>query len=370
MNLHPWDLWTSDGKPRPWTPEIQSRLEEILARAPRHPGATHFYIHVVEASPEPEKAEAAADTLADLVPGAGHLVHMPAHIYARIGRWPDAAAANVRAIEADATWRAADPRPGLYGLYMAHNHHFLAFTAMMRGRRDEALTAARAVVAGIPDDFATEYAGLADGFFAIVPEVLVRFGQWEEVLAEPAPRADFLYACALWRAARATALTALGRLDEAEKERALFGEQAAAMPADRTFGNNAAADLLAIAGKVLEGEIAARRGRFDEAIIALRDAAAREDALRYDEPPDWIQPVRHALGAVLLRAGRAVEAEAAYREDLAKWRENGWSLRGLAAALEAQGKSAEAAAASARFAKAWTDADTAIETSCLCQPAR
>jgi tetratricopeptide (TPR) repeat protein len=368
MNLHPWDLWHNDGRAQPWTAEIVATLERALKLNPNHPGANHFYIHAIEASPQPEKALSAADRLRALVPGASHLVHMPSHIYARVGRWTQAATSNSDAMKADELYRAAHPRPGFYAMYMAHNEHFLAFTAMMRGRSAEALQLARGMVAAMPPDFLQEYAGIADGYMIFPAEVLMRFGRWEEILAEPAPRPGLPLSRALWHFTRAVALTALDRTEAAQQERAIFHTAATAVPKDYTFGNNLAADLLAIATKVLDGEMAARAGRLEESIALLREGAHLQDALRYDEPPDWIQPVRHTLGAVLLRAGRPADAEKVYREDLAQYPENGWSLFGLARALRQQGKDANAKTIDARFAKAWSAADLQIDSTCHCLP--
>lgn len=368
MDLHPWDLWHNDGRPQPWTAEIVTTLERALKLNPNHPGANHFYIHAVEASPQPEKALAAADRLRALVPGASHLVHMPSHIYARVGRWTQAATSNSDAMKADQLYRAAHPRPGFYAMYMAHNEHFLAFSAMMRGRSTEALRLARGMVAAMPEDFLQEYAGIADGYMIFPSEVLMRFGRWEEILAEPEPRPGLPLSRALWHFTRAVALAALDRTELAQQERAIFHTAAAAVPKDCTFGNNLASDLLAIATKVLDGEMAARAGRLAESIALLREGVRLQDALRYDEPPDWIQPVRHTLGAVLLRAGRPADAEKVYREDLAQYPENGWSLFGLARALRQQGKDADAKIIDARFAKAWSAADLRIDSTCHCLP--
>jgi tetratricopeptide (TPR) repeat protein len=368
MDLRPWDLWKPDGTPQPGTEEIKATLERALVLDPSHPGANHLYVHVVEGSPHPETGLAAADRLVDLVPGSSHLVHMPSHIYARVGRWSDAAQANVRAMEADTAYRAAHPRAGLYAMYMAHNDHFFAYAAMMQGRSARAIEAARAMVAGVPADFIRDYAPIVDGYLPFIPEVLMRFGKWDEVLAEPAPPQEMPLATALWRFTRAVSLTALGKEAEASAERQVFLQAAAKVPKDATFGQNPASSLLSIATNLLDGERAAKRGDFDAAVKLLRAAVATEDGLRYDEPPDWIQPVRHTLGAVLLRAHRFAEAEAIYREDLARYPENGWSLFGLGRALRLEKKDSEAEPVEARFREIWAEADIQIGSTCLCQP--
>jgi tetratricopeptide (TPR) repeat protein len=368
MDLRPWDLWTAEGTPQPGTDEILEALRRAMDIAPAHPGANHLYIHAIEASPDPSLAVAAADRLRDLVPGASHLVHMPSHIYARVGRWEDAASANARAMAADAAFREANPRPGFYAMYMAHNDHFYAYAEIMRGRSAEALKAARAMVAAVPQEFIRDYAGVVDGFMVFVPEVLMRFGRWEEVLAEPAPPPQLPLSQALWRFTRAVSLTALGRPQDAARERDAFQAAARAVPADSTFGNNRASSILSIASKMLDGEIAAKRSRFAESERLLREAVRIEDRMRYDEPPDWMQPVRHTLGAVLLRAGKHGQAEAVYREDLARYPENGWSLFGLGRALRLQGRNDEAAAVEDRFRRAWAGADVTLGSTCYCQP--
>jgi tetratricopeptide (TPR) repeat protein len=368
MDLRPWDLWTPAGKPQPGTEEIEATLERAMQLDPNHPGANHYYVHTMEASPHPEKALVAADRLRDLVPGVSHLVHMPAHIYARLGRWDDAAAANTRARVADSVYRTQYPRPGFYAVYMAHNDHFFAYAALMEGRSAEALQAAREMVQSVPPDFINEYAPIVDGYMVFVPEVLMRLGKWDDVLAEPGPAPNLPLSKALWRHARAVSLTALGRMEEAEKERDAFRKAAAEVPKDGTFGNNKSTDLLAIATGVLDGEMAAKGDKLDEAAKLLRQAVTREDALRYNEPPDWMQPVRHTLGAVLLRAGRYAEAEQVYREDLARYPENGWSLFGLGRALRLQKKDAEAAGVESRFKAVWQKADITLGSTCFCQP--
>lgn len=367
MDLRPWDLWTLDGKPQPGTPLIVETLERTLALNPNHPGANHLYIHTVEASPSPERAKVAADRLRSLVPGASHLVHMPSHIYARLGEWKAAQKSNEDAVVIDEVFRKQYPRPGFYAVYMAHNHHFLLFAAMMQGKSKLALEAAHQIVNKIPDEFLKDFPLFADGFTAVVPEVLVRFGRWEEVLAQPAPRGGLPIATALWRFARATAFVALGKKSEARSEQRLFVEASRVVPKGAIFGNNAAHSLLAIAKLVLQGEIDAKDKKYASAITALRKAAKLEDKLSYDEPPDWLQPVRHSLGAVLLKAGKSKDAEKVYREDLRRFPENGWSLYGLSQSLEAQGKREEAAQAKERFRVAWAEADVPLEGTCFCQ---
>jgi tetratricopeptide (TPR) repeat protein len=366
MDLRPWDLWKSDGAPQPGTLEIVDALERALSLNPKHPGANHYYIHTMEASPHPEKALASARRLSKLVPDAGHMVHMPAHTYARVGDWDAAAQSNLDAMQADAKYRATYPRPGFYALYMAHNQHFFTWAAMMQGRSAEAIAHARAMGQAVPPEFLRDFGPVVDGFLAVVPETLMRFGRWEEILAEPKPPGDLPLSQALWRYTRVAALAGLGRINDARAEQKLFEEAAAKVPPEWTFGNNKATNLLAIARHVLDGEIAAKEGKYDDAVQHLSEGAKIEDGLRYDEPPDWMQPVRHTLGAVLLKAGKPAEAEAVYREDLKKYPENAWSLFGLREAERASGKTAEADTTDRRFQKAWAKADFKMAASCLC----
>jgi tetratricopeptide (TPR) repeat protein len=368
MDLHPWDLWNQDGTPKAYTPEIVGVIERVLAMAPDHPLANHLYIHALEASPHPDRALASADRLRTLVPGAGHLVHMPAHIYARCGRWADAAAANERAIEVDREYRARSPEQGFYHVYMSHNHQFLAWGSMMEGRSATAIGEARRMIAGIPPPMIEQMAPFLDGLMALPYGALVRFGRWEEILKEPEPAPYLPVTRALRHFARGTALSSTGKTDEAEAERKAIDAIAAGLKDDVTVGNSKGKDILAIASHALAGEIAAQRGETDAAVAELGQAVKLEDGNRYDEPPDWLQPVRHSLGAVLLRAGRAAEAEKVYREDLVRWPENGWSLWGLARALEKQGKRDDASTVQARFEKAWARADVKLDSTCLCLP--
>jgi tetratricopeptide (TPR) repeat protein len=370
MDLRPWDLWAKDGSPRPETPEVLGALERALDLDPRHPGACHLYIHALEASPKAGRAVAAADRLRTLVPGSGHMVHMPAHIDIRVGNWALAAKQNQDAIEADRKYRRIAPEPGFYRLYMLHNHHFLGFACMMEGRSAEALAAMTEMISGIPDSAIRDSAAMVDPFLTSDLEVMKRFGWWDRIVAHPGPRGGLRISTAMWRFYRALALSALGRLDEARKEQARFAQAKDAVPKDALISINPASHTLSIADQLLNGEIAFRQKRRDEAVTYLRQAVALEDSLRYMEPPDWLTPARHTLGAVLLDSGRVEEAMQVYREDLKIWPENAWSLFGLARCLGIKG-SPEATAAQTRFDRAWGRADLRITCTCMCiEPGR
>lgn len=370
MDLRPWDLWTNrwtaGGMAQPGTEEVVATLEKVLVLNPAHPGANHLYIHAVEASPNPRRAMAAADRLRTLVPGCGHLVHMPSHIDVNTGQWQKASEANVRAAAADAAYRERSPRQGFYHVYMAHNHHFLAFSSMMEGRRAAAVDAAKAMIEGVPAEFLETSAAMIDPYMSIHTDVLMRFGRWDEVLRQPEPDARLPITRALRHFSRGVACSAKGDIAKARAEQAAFRADRAGVADDAMMAINRAHDVLDIADLMLEGEIAFRAGDLDRAVSSLREAAEREDRLRYMEPPEWIQPVRHALGAFLLDGGRYAEAEAVYREDLQRWPENGWSLFGLSRALEGQNRTGEAEEVHARFKRAWARADTKINASCLC----
>lgn len=368
MDLRPWDLYTQDRRPQPGTPHIVATLEETLRLNPDHPGANHLYIHATEPSMDPGRANESAARLCDLVPGSGHLLHMPSHVYVLTGRWAEAADQNEKAIRSDAAYRKIAPDPGFYGLYMLHNHHMLSFASMMEGRAERAIESARAAVESVPDSYLKENAALADPYMGALYDALKRFGRWDELLAQPAPPACLPITTAMWRMNRAIAYAAKGEVALAEQERAAFQAAAAQVPADALMAISPASDVLELAGHFLDGEIAYRRGDVDAAVAALRKAIAAEKRLRYMEPPEWMQPVRHTLGAVLMDAKRYDEAERVYREDLEKWPENGWSLYGLARSLQMQGKADEAREVMGRFEKVWTRADAPIGSSCLCIP--
>ncbi len=366
MDLRPWDLWTKDGKPHPGTTTILGTLEQAIRLDPKHPGANHLYIHATESSPNPEKGVAAADRLhAGLVPAAGHLVHMPAHTYCRVGRWADACDANVRAKEADKKYREVVPNQGFYRLYMAHNPHFLAWASMMEGRSAVSLAAAREVINGVPAEY-LKANPFMDGFMTIELEALMRFGRWDDILKVAEPPSYLPVTTCMWRFTRGVALAAKGEVEHAERERELFNDALVRVPKDTPFGNNKAEQVLAIAAKVLNGEIAYRKKSIDVAVAELSEAVKLEDQLKYNESPDWIVPARHALGAILVDAGRYAEAEKVYRDDLAVRPNNGWALYGLAKCLRTSGSPAEAAAVQARFDRVWSRADVRIDSSCLC----
>jgi tetratricopeptide (TPR) repeat protein len=369
MDLQPWDLWTNDGKPKGNALEIVSVLEEVLRQNPRHPGATHFYIHALEASRDPGRAMAAADTLRTLVPISGHLRHMPSHTYARVGKWYEAAAANREAIKADKDYYRLSPRQNFYMAYMQHNHGFLAFACTMLGRSDEAIKAAREATTILPPEWIKEHASIIDGYLAIHMDALKRFGKWDEILALPAPPAYLPFTTAMWRANRAIAYAAKGQIEAATTERAAFDQAVKNVPKDAYAQKNPAHQVLDLAANVVDGEIAFAKKDHRTAIEKLTAAAKQEDNLHYIEPPDWIVPVRHTLGAVYLDNNQPAEAERTYREDLARLPNNGWSLLGLSQSLAKQGKADEAARARMDYDKAWAKADCRPLSSCACATA-
>jgi tetratricopeptide (TPR) repeat protein len=357
MDLRPWNYWTPQGTPYPGTDEIVRLLERTIARNPEHPGACHYYIHAVEAV-TPERAVPCAERLARLMPGVGHMVHMPAHIYIRVGRYGDAAASNVHAIHTDETFIEGQKPVTVYSLaYYPHNIHFLAFVSTMAGRSAQALEAARTLKSKVNLD-------VARGVFMLQEMVpyyvltLTTFGRWDEVLAEPFPPSDIRMPLALAYYARGVAHAAKGQIAEARSALDTVRAIDAATPAGADQKT-----AVSIAVHALMGEMAARSGNAEEGIAHFREALKIEEAGLYFEPPRWYYPIRHSLGAALLKAGRSVEAEAVYREDLKRFPENGWSLFGLAAALRAQGRSDDATAVEQRFAKAWAGADVKLTAS-------
>lgn len=367
MDLRPWDQWTPAGQPEPGTDEILATLDAVLKLDLHHPFANHLYIHAVEASPHPERAVPAADRMVNLQPGLAHNVHMPSHIYIRVGRWQDAIDANIRAVAADARFRAvAGPPEGFIVVYIAHNRHMLAYAAMMTGQRTLALEHIRAMVTELPEEALKDF-GL-EAFAAMPYEVMTRFGQWDDILAAPEHPDWMPFTRAMRHAARAIALAAKGDPKAARAEQALFKAEAERVPADEIAGNNTSRQVLTVVAPMVEGEILYREHKVDEGIAALRAAVQAEDALRYDEPPGWLLPVRHSLGAVLMQERRYAEAEQVYRDDLARLPNNGWSLFGLAEALRYQRRHAEAEPVEKQFKAIWAKADVELHSSCLCQP--
>src|SRR5246127_2601693 len=369
MDLRPWDQWTADGKPEPGTDEILATLETVLKNTPQHPFANHLYIHAVEASPHPERALAAADRLRVLQPGLAHDVHMPSHIYIRVGHWEDAVTTNLEAVAADRRYRSVFGEPkGFIVFYAAHNHQMLAYAAMMTGQKQLAVQNIREMIQGIPEEDIKKYAAVVEALCAEPYEVLIRFGLWDEILAEPDHPEFMVFTRAFRHASRGIAYAAKGDTKSARAEQSAFVEAAKLIPAENKFLNNSCASVLKIVTPMLEGEILVREGDLEGGLAELRKAVAAEDALNYDEPPSWILPVRHSLGANLMQAGRYTEAEQVYREDLVRLPENGWSLFGLAPSLHRRGKEKEAAIIDARFQKIWSAADVQIKSSGLCRP--
>jgi tetratricopeptide (TPR) repeat protein len=360
MNTNPWKLWSADGKPGPGTPAILEALEKVLANDPKHPGANHYWVHSVEASPRPDRATAAAERLVGMMPAAGHLEHMPAHIMQRVGRYEEAAEANRKGAAADVAYLKLTAAPDYYPMYLIHNYQFLAYAAAMEGRRVETIDALRQARAAVPEAMLLAMPGL-DWGIGYLYDAMVRFGRWDELLAEKRPNSKLAGLTIAWLQARATALAAKGRIAEAKALLPELDRAIAAVPSDATQGMNSARPLYEIGALKAKARIALAEGEQGAARLALREAVAKEDKLSYNEPSDEFFPVRHLLGAALLDANRPSEAEAVYREDLRRNPNNGWALLGLAQALKAQGK--KPGAERARFNKAWRHADTKLKAS-------
>ena len=364
MDLRPWGYWQRDGAPHARTDDIVALTEQVMARNPRHPGAVHMYIHLMEGTSTPEKAEKAADTLQTLMPAAGHMVHMPAHIYQRVGRYADAIKSNQLAIAADEDYISQCRAQGLYPMaYYPHNIHFLWFAASEAGQSRLAIDAARQLASKIDDD-TLQTLPLTAGFRMVPYYALTRFGRWDEMLKEPEPPAFSAVLRAMWHYARGLSFVATSRLTEADEEL----QKLKALTTDPSmketlFSPNPSAAIVAPAPEVLAGEIAAARGNVDAAIAHLDRAVRLEDSLVYTEPAEFHFPPRLVLGAILLKAGRAAEAETVYWEHLRRNRENGWGLFGLMQALRAQNKIDDAALTEARFKTAWARADVALTAS-------
>lgn len=364
MDTMPWHYWTEDLAPRPGTDDVIAALENVVAAHPDHPGAHHYYIHIVEASSDASRGVDSAERLAQLMPGSGHLVHMPSHIYLRVGRYADASDTNVEAILADEDYIAQCQAQGLYPIgYYPHNIHFLWASSSLEGRSEVAIDAAEKTASRVPIDMA-EHVGNLQWFLATPTFAMVRFGRWSEILTTPPPAADMPYLMGMWHYARGVAFAARNQLERADAELAAL-EKIAAMPEMEEYNlNNASGThIMNLAAALVAGESAAKAGDIDDAVEHLERAVELYDDLPYMEPPTWHYPVRQSLGAVLLDAGRLEDAEAVYREDLKKWPNNGWSLFGLLQTLRAQGRTREADEVQARFDKEWSRADVTLTSS-------
>lgn len=364
MNTMPWNYWADDGNPRPDTVKVISKLEIVLEQQPDHPLALHLYIHAVEASSAPGRAEPAADMLADLVPGAGHLVHMPAHIYWRVGRYNDASEANIRAADVDEEYIAQCNAQGFYpALYYPHNIHFLWAASTMEGRSELSIESAIRVAKNVSLEQIKQFPTVE--FFQTMPLLsYVRFGKWNEIMATEQPPEDLAYSTGIWHYARGMALSQTGRLDQAVAEQEMIKPLADSISVrfldERDYP---ASLLLSIADELLMGEIALATEQYPVAIGHFENAVANQDTLPYTEPPFWYYPTRQSLGYALMKSGAVAEAADVYVKDLEEYPRNGWSLFGLAQALEAQGLSAEASQVRARFENVWQMADVSLNAS-------
>lgn len=358
MVLRPWDYWRADGRPQPGTEEIVATLEAAMQRDPNHPGACHYYIHAVEASPDPQRGLPCAQRLPSLMPGAGHLVHMPAHIFMRVGRYREASERNANAATVDHEYLRHHPLEGNYASgYYAHNLHFLNASLVMEGRSAEAVQVAHDLLGKISVDEIVKEPSL-EWYAPTLLLTMARFGHWAELIRQPPPPRELRFTTGLWHYVRGLAFAATTRFGSAEGELSNLRKSLKAFTKAKTTEGKLSRTLLKVAERVLVGELAARRGEYEAGIQALREALQLESSLPYSEPPFWFQPVRHNLGAVLLLAGRPGEAEAVYRDDLRVNPENGWALHGLVHSLQAQRK--DAAQEEARLRASWAQADVAL----------
>lgn len=368
MVRRPWMLYSADGAPEGDTPLIVATLERVMELEPGNPGANHLFIHAVEPSRDPSRGIAAADRLCAQVPVAGHLRHMPSHIYVQVGMWDASVRQNAYAMRADAAYLERSPDQTVQYVYIVHNAHMLAFSAMMVGREREAMDAARSMWRTMPPEMLPFVAPYIDPWMTSVYDVQKRFGRWDALLAEPAPPECLPITTAVWRAHRAIAYAAKHDFPAAVAEYEAFRDARDAVPEESVFGTDSARRILAVSDAFVAGELSLQRGDYRDAARTLTVAVEAEDSLSYGEPPVWLQPTRHTLGAVYLADGRYADAARVYREDLERWPENGWSLFGLARALRGLGRADEADAVQRRYEAAWSKADAPTETSCKCIP--
>lgn len=367
MDLHPWDLWQKEGNPKPWTPEIIATLERLLKKYPNHLGMHHLYIHAVEASRQPERGLASARFLENKVPGAGHLVHMPSHIYIRTGNYHEGTVSNQRAVQADQNYLKEIHAQGAYPLaYYPHNIHFIATLATLEGNRKTAMAAAQQMADETDRKIMKEPGwGTLQHYYTQPYFVAIKFGLWDDILRRKNDEPTLPYPTAVWHYARGMAYLGKNDLPNSKAELAQLDQIASdtSLRAITVWNINSTYDLLQIARRVLQGEIMAREKQYNQSIKLLSEAVALEDKLNYNEPPDWLFSVRHHLGAVLLSARRYKEAEQVYRADLAVFPRNGWALYGLYQTQEAQGNMAGAQLTKTQFDQAWEFADTKLVAS-------
>jgi tetratricopeptide (TPR) repeat protein len=366
MNTMPWNYWAEDGNPKPDTIKVISSLEGVLEKAPGHPLAIHLYIHAVEASSSPERAEEAADRLGALVPGAGHLVHMPAHIYWRVGRYHDASEANIKAAAVDEEYIAQCNAQGFYpALYYPHNIHFLWAASTMEGRSGLSIESALKVAKYVGPEQIRQFPVVE--FFHTIPLLsYVRFGKWEEILSYSAPAPEFKYSLGIYHYARGIALSSLGRKEDALKELSYIKPLKDTQEINNLVkAGQPSAQLLEIAENLLQGQIDFMQGDFESSISTFKKAVAIQDSLPYTEPPFWYYPTRQSLGRVLIEAGRFKEAEAVFKKDLEDYPRNGWSMFGLYKVLEIQGKTEEAKRYKDKFDVIWQLSDIQLESSVI-----
>ncbi|MBL7873263.1 MAG: hypothetical protein JNM78_16715 [Cyclobacteriaceae bacterium] len=364
MDLHPWDFW-KNGEAQPWTLKPVSVINKIISANPNHPGANHLNIHILEASPKPDNAVASADKLVDLVPGSGHLVHMPSHIYIRVGRYIDGVESNERAVKTDEEYIAQCNAQGVYPLfYYPHNYHFLLACAQMAGMSDKSMATAEALKKTIPVELLTipDFVTLQH-WYTMPWYNMVRFGKWNEILKLKEPEDSLKYLKAVWHYARGMAYTRTNKVNEASRELTQLKMLVANPFMENTIGGfNSFKNVLSIGENILEAEIEAVQKNYDKAIILVKKAVEIEDNLLYQEPPDWYHPTRQVLGGILLEAKKPALAEQYFRQDLNQYRNNGWSLFGLYQSLHAQGKKSQAVEVKKEFDRAFAKSDVILKS--------
>ena len=370
MNLHAWDFYSrKGGEPRPWTPEIVSLLEKVISIDPKNPLANHLYLHATEAGSNVERALASAERLKTLVPSAGHLVHMPSHIYINTGDYHEGSIANEKAVVADSIYIAECKSQGYYPqMYYPHNYHFLAATAAFEGRGARSIEAAYKTASLIDKKYYHEPGfEMVQHFLTIPNHILIKFGQWEKILTLPKPTEDLIYPTAIWHYARGIAYVNLDKIEQANEELKNLNElsQSPSIAGQLNWGVNKVTDVCKISSKTLEAELNVKARKYNDAIQQLSDAIKLEDNLNYNEPPDWFFSVRHILGNLLLKTGNFIQAEKVYREDLAYWPKNGFALNGLFESLVGQGKTKEAEGVKKQFEQAWNLADSELKGSLI-----